>query len=88
MLNVEPVAAPLVAEVRLALRYFVCVMRENVVNAAAMYIEALAEVFERNARALDVPAGISEAPRAFLFELLVLELGLGEPKDEVGLVPL
>ena len=66
----EPIIAPFVTEISLALRYFVGVVRESVVNAAAMDIKVLAEIFERNSRALDVPARISDAPRAVPFQLL------------------
>ena len=38
--------------------------------------------------ALDMPAGIAHAPGGIPLQGLVLEFGLGEPEDEVVLVPL
>ena len=84
----EPVITPFVTDISLALCYFVGVVRESIVNAAAMDIKVLAEIFERDCRALDVPSGISHAPRAVPFQLLRIELRLCEPKHEISLVAL
>ena len=84
----EPVSAPRVAEVRLALRDLVRVVRERVVDAAAVDVEVLAEVLDADAAALDVPARVAHAPRGIPLELLVFELRLREPEHEVALVAL
>ena len=73
-------------EVALALRDFVRVVREGIVHAAAVQVEVFAVVLHRNAGALDVPARIADAPGRIPFERLILELGLGEPEDEVVFV--
>ena len=86
--DVEPVAAPLVAEERLALRDLVGVMGEHVVDAAAVDVDVFSQIFHGDAGALDVPAGVTDPPRAVPFEGLVLELGFGEPEHEVVLVAL
>ena len=41
-----------------------------------------------DAGALDVPAGVAHTPGGIPFQGLILELGLGEPKDKVVLVAL
>ena len=70
----------------LALRDLVGMMREGVVDAAAVKIEILAEIFSRDAGTLDMPAGIPDAERRIPFQLLILELGFRKPQNEVGLV--
>ena len=88
MLNVEPVTAPFVAKVGFALRDLVGVVREDIVYAATVNIKVFTEVFHGDAGAFDVPAGITDAPRAVPFERLILELGLGKPEHEIALVAL
>ena len=72
----------------LALGDLVGVVGEGVVDAAAVDVQILAQMLHADAGALDVPAGIAHAPGGVPFEGLVLELGLGEPEDEVVLVAL
>ena len=86
MLNVEPVTAPFVTEVCLALCNLVCVMREDIVNTAAMNIKVFAEIFHAYAAALNVPAGVTDAPRAVPFQLLLVKFGFRKPESEVALV--
>ena len=88
MQNVHPVAAPLVAEVGLGLCDLVGVMGEGVINAAAVYVEILAQMLHGDAGAFDVPAGIADAPGGVPFQRLILELRLGEPEYKVILVAL
>ena len=88
VVNVEPIIAPLVTDERLTLRDLVGVVGERVVNSAAVDIEVLAKILHTDARALDVPAGVTDAPRAIPLELLIVELGLCEPEHEVCLVSL
>ena len=84
----HPVVAPLVAEVGFRLRDLIGVVREGVVDAAAVDVQILAEVLHRDAGALDVPAGVADAPRGIPLERLILELRLRKPQDEVVLVAL
>ena len=72
MLDMEPVIAPLVAEEGLGLGDLVRVMREGIVDAAAVDIQIFTEVLDADARALDVPAGIADAPRGIPLEGLIL----------------
>ena len=88
MKNVEPIVAPLVAEVRLALRDLVCVVRECIVNAAAVDVEIFAEMLQADRRAFNVPSRIAHAPRAVPLELLRIEFRFREPEDEIGFVSL
>src|SRR5574344_192026 len=67
VLNVEPISAPFMTEICLALCYFVCVMRENIINAAAVNIKIFSEIFHTYATAFYVPSGISHSPRAVPF---------------------
>ena len=83
VLNMEPVAAPRMPDGRFTLRNFVCVMRENIVHTAAMQVEILAEMLHADCRALDMPAGIADAPRAVPFQFLRIEFGFCEPKHKV-----
>ena len=53
-----------------------------------MEVKVLAEVLHTDAGALDVPAGIANAPRGLPLELLIVELGLCEPEHEISLVAL
>ena len=70
----EPVIAPLVSEISLGLRDLIGVVRKGVVDPAAVDIEIFAEVLHAYAGALNVPAGISHAPRAVPFEFLIVKL--------------
>ena len=70
----EPLRAPIVAEIRLGLGYLVSVMRESVVDSSAVQVEVFAVVFFFFSGALDVPARLSEPPRRLPFELLILKL--------------
>ena len=84
----HPPIAPLVAQVALALCDLVGVVGEGVVDAAAVDVQILAEVLHRDAGALDMPAGIADAPGRIPFQRLVLKLGFGEPEHKVVLVAL
>ena len=75
-------------QVGLGLGDLVGVVREGVVDAAAVDVQILAQVLHGDAGALDVPAGIAHAPGGVPLERLILELGLGEPQHEVVLVAL
>src|SRR2546427_7804030 len=63
MLSVHPVPHGRVAERALGLRDLVFVVREDVVDAAGMQVEALAEVFRAHGRTLDVPSREAGSPR-------------------------
>ena len=88
MHNVHPIIAPVVADIALRLRDLVRMVRECVVDAAAVDVEVFAQIFERNAGAFDVPARIADAPRRIPLERLILKLGFCEPEHEVVLVAL
>ena len=75
-------------QIGLALGNLVGVMREDIVHAAAVDVHVLAQMLHGDAGALDVPAGIPQPPGALPLQLLILELGLGEPQHEIRLVPL
>jgi hypothetical protein len=87
-MNVEPVVAPLVTEKSLALGNFICVVGEYIVNAAAMDVEILAAMLHTDAGAFNVPSGITDTPGAVPLKLLIVELGLCKPENEVALVTL
>ena len=76
------------AEIRFALRDFVGVVGEGVVNAAAVDVKILPKMLHADAGAFDVPARISHTPGRIPLELLILKFGLCEPKHEVCLVAL
>ena len=84
--NVNPIVAPLVTKICLGLCNLVGVVRECVIDTTAVNIKTLAKMLHADARALDVPSGVTDAPRAIPFELLVVELGLCKPKNKVCLV--
>ena len=84
----EPVAAPLVTEGSLALRYLVGMVGECVIYSTAVDIKILAEMLSCNAGALDMPTGITKAEGGLPLKLLIVELGLGKPKNEVCLISL
>ena len=73
-------------DVSFALCDLVCMVGECVIDTAAMDIKILAQMLHRDAGALDVPAGISHSPGAVPLKLLVVELGLCKPENEVCLV--
>ena len=79
MVDMEPVVAPLVAQVALGLGDLVGVVGEGIVDAAAVDVQILAQVLHGDAGALDVPAGIAHAPGRIPLQRLILELRLGEP---------
>ena len=84
----KPVIAPVMSQICFALGDLICVVGERVVYASAVDIEVFPQVFHAYAGALDMPAGISHAPGAFPFKLLIVEFGFGEPQNEVRFVPL
>ena len=86
MMNVEPILAPLVAKGCLRLSDLVGVVGECVVDTTAVNIKILTEELGCNARALDVPTGITDAPRRIPLKLLIVKLRLCEPKHEVRLI--
>src|SRR2546421_12568685 len=61
MLRVQPIADERLVGGGLALRDLVFVVRKDVVHAAGMDVEALAQVLHAHRRALDVPAGPARA---------------------------
>ena len=73
---------------RLTLRDFIGVVGESVIYTAAVDIEIFTEVLHADTRALNVPAGVTYAPRAIPFKLLIVKLGLCKPKHEICLVSL
>ena len=86
MVNVEPVVAPLVAQIAFGLGDFIGMMGEGVVDAACVDIQLLTQVLHGNAGALDMPAGIPHAPGRVPFQGLVFEFGFGEPENKVVFV--
>ena len=62
MLAMHPGADDAVSERSFRLRDLVLVMREDVVHAAGVHVETLAEVFRAHRRTLDVPAGKAGSP--------------------------
>jgi len=69
-----------------ALGHFALVVGEDVLQAAAVDVERLAQVFGGHGRAFDVPAGEAHAPRAVPAQD-VLRFGF-LPQSEVGRVAL
>ena len=85
-LAVHPIVDRLLADERLALRDLVLVMDGNVIDAARVNVEHVAQILAAHRRALDVPARIPLAPRAVpLHDVVGLRLF---PKREVGRVTL
>ena len=82
----EPIIAPLMPHKSLTLCDLVGVVGEGVIYAAAVDVKILAQMLHTDARALDVPAGVTDTPGAVPLELLIVKLGLSEPKHEVCLV--
>ncbi|OPZ82106.1 MAG: hypothetical protein BWY77_00332 [bacterium ADurb.Bin431] len=83
---VQPVLDEAFTGRRLALGNLAFVVRKLVLHAAAVDVEALAEIFHRHRRALDVPAGKTPAPGAVPLHD-VLRFGL-LPQREIGRVAL
>ena len=75
-------------DICLALRNLVRMVREDIIHTAAVDVEPLAEIFDADAGALDVPARIAEPPRAFPFQLLIVEFRFGEPKHKIAFAAL
>ena len=88
MVDMEPVLAPLMSQICLALRDLIRVMGKDIIDTAAVEIEGFAEVLDADARTLNVPSRVSDAPRTIPFQLLVLKFGFRKPEDKIGLVPL
>ncbi len=88
VVDVEPVIAPVMSQIGFALCNLIGVVRESVVYSSAVDIEVFAQMLHAYAGALDMPAGISHAPGAFPFKLLIIKFGFGEPQNEVRFVPL
>src|SRR5437868_3142002 len=85
MLGVQPIADEGLVGAGFALGDLVLVVRKDVVDAAGMDVEALAQVLHAHRRALDVPAGPARAERSLprlLFRLARL------PEDEVARIVL
>ena len=87
-MNMEPVVAPLVTQISFTLSYLVGVVRECVVDTAAVKVKIFTKMLHADAGAFNVPAGISHTPGAFPFKLLIVKLGLCEPENKVSLVSL
>ena len=72
MAVVHPVARERMIVMRaFGLRDLVFVMREDEIDAAAMNVEGLAQIFARHGRAFQMPARAAEAPGAFPARRLV-----------------
>ena len=81
--HVHPVVGKLPVRAAAALGDLVFMMREDQINAAAVQIEVLAEVFENHGAALQVPAGAAFAPGAGPAVGAVFGLA-GFPEGKVG----
>ena len=79
MMDMEPVVAPLVAQIAFTLGDLVGMMWEGVIDTAGVDVQILAQVLHRDAGALDMPAGITDTPGRIPLQGLVLELRLGKP---------
>ena len=86
MLYMEPVIAPFMSEITFRLCDLIGVMWENIIHTAAMDIHVLAEMFDTDAGAFNMPSRITDAPWAIPFQCLVFKFGFGEPEHEVCLV--
>src|SRR5439155_6338361 len=60
----QPVIHEWLSGIALALRQLALVVREDVVHAARMYVEARPQVLHRHRATLDVPTGEAAPPRA------------------------
>ena len=70
MLNVEPMCTPSMAQCCFTLRYLIGMMRKDIVHASAVQIAVFSEMLQADCRALDMPAGVSDAPGTVPLELL------------------
>ena len=73
-------------DVSFALSNFVRMMRESVVDAAAVDIKIFAEIFHAYTGTFDMPAGITDSPWTVPFKLLIVEFRLCEPENEIGFI--
>ena len=71
------------AQIALGLSDFVGMVREGIVDAAAVDVQVLAKVLHGNAGALDVPARIPHTPGRIPLQGLILKLGLGKPEHKI-----
>ena len=67
----------------LALRNFVCMVHRNVVDAAGVNIEMLAEIFHAHCGTFNMPARVAASPRRIPGHCLIFKLRFGEPKHKV-----
>ena len=86
VVNMEPVIAPLVAQIAFGLGNLIGMVGEGVVDAAAVKIQIVAQMLHGNAGALNVPAGIAHTPGRIPLEGLILKLGLCKPQHKVILI--
>src|ERR1700722_9910836 len=85
MLAVYPDVRERDAERRFRLRDFVFMMRADMIDAAGMDVERLAEEMARDRGALDVPAGEAFAPGRRPMKQMIFEFsGQLEPEREIG----
>ena len=87
-MDMHPIVAPFVTKIRLRLSNLIGMMRERIVDTAAMNIQILPQVLHRNAGALNMPTGITNAPRGIPFKRLIFKFGFCEPQNKVILVTL
>src|SRR6266566_5284350 len=76
------------AHARLGLRDLVGMVDRNMVLAATVNVEEIAEVSLRHRRALDMPAGETLSPGALPFHLALFARRRELPQREVGRMPL
>ena len=81
--TVHPGLHELLARRRLGLRNLVLMMRKEIVDAARMQVERLAQILHGHRRTLDVPAGTPPAPRRIPSDRTVRRL----PRLPQGKVP-
>ena len=85
VLGMEPVARERLSGGRFGFRDFIFVMRESQIDAAAVNVQRVAQIFHGHGGAFDVPAGASRADR----RLPEMFAGLGRfPQGEVARVVL
>ena len=63
-------------------------VRECIVNTAAVNVKILAQILQADTGALNVPAGITNTPGRIPFERLVFKLTLGKPQHKIVLITL
>ncbi len=83
MMHMEPVIAPFMPQIGLALGDFIGVVGENIVHAAAVDIHVFAQMLHTDAGAFNMPTGVSHSPGTLPFQGLVLKLGFGKPQHKV-----